>query len=392
MRRKKHEGTRLLCLALVLAQAAGIVLAQDDNKPDPLAKRVQFLNAEVNTMRQAKGGLSAEQLKRSLSAKSLSAPAGKYRCRVCLELLLKASILVNNLDARAYNEPYTKTRPEDVAKSKKVYNIDLFNSLLGEDRQKPARDHNGKTALMYAAEANQLEVLRTLLLLPGKVPFEPLYKKTDDKGHKYIDWCDKDGYTALMYASAAGSVEAVNYLINAGADINTHCEVAQFTASELAQNAGHGDIVDAIEKKRNEIEAATEAAGWWAGQWWKGLVTNHEVVAPVLWGLLAWGFYLVIWRVRWQIRLGRAHEETLNLVDSDERLQKMPTKEKGKLAASISSRLLKAERFRSRRKVVPDEVKDADKSYVRAEYYKIRDAVLSEQASLTTEGRVAGNG
>jgi ankyrin repeat protein len=163
-----------------------------------------------------------------------------------IESLLTAAIQADAL------ETVDETQPEILAPDR-LYNIDLFNQLLGQPRQEPARDHNGKTALMYAAEHDRFEVLRTLLPLSRKNGFQSLYRQPDAKGRKYIDWCDKHGYTALMYASAAGSVDAVNYLLNAGADMETRCEVAQFDALQLAQSAKQNRdmVVSALERKLN---------------------------------------------------------------------------------------------------------------------------------------------
>jgi|GEM_PF-3267007 FOG: Ankyrin repeat len=129
----------------------------------------------------------------------------------------------------------------------------LFDLLTGAKAGAPGQDPDaGKTALMYAAEANDFEALRCLLPLKktdrGDYAFECLYPGASG----YIDRCDQDGYTALMYAASAGSVEAANYLINAGAALETQCYVARFTPLQLAQMGDkpeHARIAEVIEKQ-----------------------------------------------------------------------------------------------------------------------------------------------
>jgi len=320
MRLVINVGIRLFCFALVLAQTTGVVLAQDNNtsETETINKRARFLRDflqdQVIKMRKT-NTLSASKLKTKLDEKFPTDPNREYgqdTWQVRTEIALKAAMLVENLDKRAYKEPLPgKTLykdPEDVTTSNKVYNIDLFNALLNKPRLEPARDHNGKTALMYAAEANRFEVLRTLLLYSGKEPFEPLYKDVDNKKRGYINWCDNYGYTALMRASAANSVEAVeavNYLLNADAAIDTKCGVAQFTALHLAQNARHANVVSAIERKLNDKPL-------WRQVIESGDFVTYLVMSFVLGGATVPIFIAFVWKVTVTFKQKRAEHQARN--------------------------------------------------------------------------------
>jgi hypothetical protein len=296
MQRKRLLAVLLLCVVGVLAQpisAAG----NPDKVPEPrVQERVRVLGTEMEKLKRT-GDFTVATLKQRLLARFPLGTPGTSQWREHLELLLKAAVWTEDLDTRDYHERRSSTggyqAPEDVRGSRKVYNIDLFNALLGEPRDQPASDPNGKTALMYAAEADRFEVLRTILPLQAKVsryerfrrflgrprrmPFDPLYREEDDQGREYIDWCDKDGYTGLMYASVEGNAEAVNYLLNAGADVENRCVVAQFDALQLAQNKGRSDVVSAIERKLRDKP------------WWRQVFESSDFGSALMWGFVLGG-------------------------------------------------------------------------------------------------------
>ena len=89
-----------------------------------------------------------------------------------------------------------------------------------------ARDDRGRTALMYAAAAGDLEMTRHLIENGA-----PVNAQTP------VDT------TALMFASAEGHVEVVRFLVGNGADI--HIQNAHgYTALSLAEEKGHQEVVD----------------------------------------------------------------------------------------------------------------------------------------------------
>lgn len=176
--------------------------------------------------------------------------------RFCLALLLaQASVAVAAEKQEAGLEPQLKAAIQ-------AGDLDRFNALLGQAPDKPAVwEHNGKTALMYAAEAGNIDVVSALIHLKDGKTWTFRYAPDDfDAGIAYMNRCEKrteetHGYTALMYASANGHVDVVNYLLNAGADPDVQCGFGQFTALQLAENAGHDrrdEIIGAIERKRDD--------------------------------------------------------------------------------------------------------------------------------------------
>ncbi|MDB4354189.1 ankyrin repeat domain-containing protein, partial [Akkermansiaceae bacterium] len=130
-----------------------------------------------------------------------------------------------------------------------LYPEQLFNLILGEDKDAPARDANGLTALMYAARVDSFDTLRSLLRYAPEGSFASIYDEKNTNGEAYIDWCDSNGYTALMHASNSGHLRSINYLINAGAEPEFCCKVARFDALQLALNGGHSEAVKAIERR-----------------------------------------------------------------------------------------------------------------------------------------------
>jgi hypothetical protein len=136
-------------------------------------------------------------------------------------------------------------------------NVSLFDALLHDDPARPAKDHYGRTALMYAAGAGNLEALSRLVTLKDKQRWVYRYHPDPKRAAEYLNACDDVttatyGYTALMYAADRGKADCAAYLLNAGADPQVKCGFAQFTAAQLAEMHGHSGIAALIDKKLAE--------------------------------------------------------------------------------------------------------------------------------------------
>ena len=65
-----------------------------------------------------------------------------------------------------------------------------------------------------------------------------------DAGAKFTT---AEAYTELMAAADKGHPEIVNFLLEAGADVNAR-DFSGYSALGFAQNAGHAEIVDMLRK------------------------------------------------------------------------------------------------------------------------------------------------
>jgi ankyrin repeat protein len=93
-----------------------------------------------------------------------------------------------------------------------------------------AKDKDGYTALLIAAERGDLEMAHLLV------------EKGADVNAK-----DKDGYTALMYVAYAGDLEIAKILIKNSADVNAR-DKDGWTASMFARMGKKADITELLKK------------------------------------------------------------------------------------------------------------------------------------------------
>ena len=100
--------------------------------------------------------------------------------------------------------------------------LEHWMAMYGADGQ----DLRGRTTLMYAASAGDLEMAR-LMLENGA----PVNVQTDV------------GTTALMFAAAFGHIEVVRFLVENGADIHIQNGYG-YTALSLAEERGHQEVID----------------------------------------------------------------------------------------------------------------------------------------------------
>lgn len=169
---------------------------------------------------------------------------------------LQRKYLDLNGSSRADSDCLKVLQPPLLTFAIKHNNLALFNRFarIGDGRYtRPGdrfyRDVTGKTALMYAAEADNWTLIREIIPLNRRTgKFECLYSAG------YVNACDDDGYTALMHASGKGHVDSVNYLLNAGADVTVKCEVARFDALALAESSGKGVVIEAVKRRLSELE------------------------------------------------------------------------------------------------------------------------------------------
>ena len=99
-------------------------------------------------------------------------------------------------------------------------------------------DPNGRSALMFASRAGNVELVNLLL--------------TKDAN---INQADKSGVTALMLASIAGNVEIVNLLLTKHANINK-ADNSGVTALMLASQAGNVEVIKLLLKSGAEVNQA----------------------------------------------------------------------------------------------------------------------------------------
>ena len=162
---------------------------------------------------------------------------------------------------------------------------------------------NGKTVLMYAAEAGKIDVVSELIKWDESAKkWTCKYSSADPSDYiNRINHCrnltEKTcGYTALMYASSIGNIEIVNYLLNAGADVSMKCRIGQFTALQIAQNAGKIDTAGVLEKKVEADErklAEKKKALDEPTVWWPIFESNSTVIG---WALGIIGLGVVLYR------------------------------------------------------------------------------------------------
>jgi hypothetical protein len=234
---------------------------KQDKKEDPAVKQFREEMDE-----RAASGISADALAGEMWEKHLkSCPAELIQDD--LEALLKTAITLQKVDSKDVGGGRVLSRPN------KVYNLDLYDALVrlakGEKGSPvgPTADGHGKTALMYAAEAGELDVVAELIKLKNSEFSICRYSPGNiELMQAYIDRCDDPsdktyGYSALMYAAANGHADVVSYLLNAGADPNAQCKFAKFNAIQLAKMNGHDKVVAAIEWKQQHD---TSISPWWS--------------------------------------------------------------------------------------------------------------------------------
>lgn len=95
----------------------------------------------------------------------------------------------------------------DAARDGQVDSVLAILQDTADSRLMDQRDENGCTALHWAADRGQHEVIQILL----------------DKGAT-IDACDNDGLTALQYAAIAEQLSSFKLLLKAGADVSSAAE------------------------------------------------------------------------------------------------------------------------------------------------------------------------
>lgn len=104
-------------------------------------------------------------------------------------------------------------------------------------------EHEGKTALMWAADAGRGDIADLLLQYGAEV-----------------DRANPKGGTALMYAAVAGQVELIDLLVGAGADPG-HRVRHGWTPLLLATAKGHADAVRALARHGADLDTQ-DVYGW----------------------------------------------------------------------------------------------------------------------------------
>ena len=115
---------------------------------------------------------------------------------------------------------------------------DVIDVLLKNKANVNAKDSRGQTALLCAIKAKKAEAARQLL----KNGADPNFR-------------NKDGSTPLVWASRLGKTDIVCLLLNHGADPNPPACNDSKTPLHLAAQKGLIKIVDALLKKKAQIDA-----------------------------------------------------------------------------------------------------------------------------------------
>jgi ankyrin repeat protein len=127
-------------------------------------------------------------------------------------------------------------------------NIKQVRDLLdSSSTEVHAQDNNGKTALMYAAESGNAEIVDAV----AKQFSVYSYKDETEEGwyHYFVNYKDNEGKTALMHAVLSGSLESVKLVLRIAAISMNVQDNNGKTALMYAAESGNAEIVDAVAKQ-----------------------------------------------------------------------------------------------------------------------------------------------
>ena len=156
-------------------------------------------------------------------------------------------------------------------------NTEMVKFLLTKKANLNIVTKDGNTALIFASENGNTEIVKTLLAAGAKVNTINKYGQTalmyaSQNGHTDIvkvlldsganvNAMNTYGGTALMTAADKGHTEIVKTLLNAGANVNA-ANKQGYTSLIVAAKNGHIDTVKTLLAAKPDINAAEKTAGW----------------------------------------------------------------------------------------------------------------------------------
>jgi ankyrin repeat protein len=157
----------------------------------------------------------------------------------------------------------------------KKVNVKTVRDLIAERVNVNATEVDGSTALHWAAQRDNLEIVN-LLLTSGANPkaatrynLTPLYLACVNGNAEIIErliragadanTISEEGETALMTASVTGKVDAVQTLLSHGADVNAKDPIKGQTALMWAASEGNAGVVSLLVKSGSDLKAKSKA-------------------------------------------------------------------------------------------------------------------------------------
>ena len=183
--------------------------------------------------------------------------------------LFEAAVKNNALDAQRFiNEGIDVNAKGDYGKTALMYaaecnSVDVAKLLIKAKADVNAKDNDGKTALVYTAEYNSADVAELLIKAKVGVNAKGDYGETAlmyaaacnsvdvakllIKAKADVNAKDNDGKTALMYTAEYNSADVAELFIKAKADINAK-DNDGYTALKYAMDGGYPDIAQLIKE------------------------------------------------------------------------------------------------------------------------------------------------
>lgn len=125
-------------------------------------------------------------------------------------------------------------------------NIDIVRILVQSGANEYVKDSRGRTPLMYAAAKGHYDIVKYLIERNTfRIPVITNNGVVMVETHEYLNTTDDDGRSCLMYACGEGHSSCVQFILNAGADVNL-VDSGGRNALMYACREGYTDLVQLL--------------------------------------------------------------------------------------------------------------------------------------------------